>query len=1061
MSSLFRQTLVAAVLALLLAGLGSPQSELRGASQESAGESPAGPVDFNEDVRPILSDKCFTCHGPDEAARKTNLRFDTREGMFVELANGGRAIVPGKPGESEVYKRISSEDPVKRMPPGYLGHEKLKDGQIETIRRWIEEGANFELHWAFRKPVRPELPEVENEQWARNAIDYFILDRLKKEGLEPSPEAARRKLVRRVTLDLTGLPPTPREVERFLNDSSPGAYERLVDRLLASPAYAERMAYRWLDAARYADTNGYQNDQERSMWRWRDWVIEAFQNNMPFDQFTVEQLAGDLLPNASRSQIIATGFNRNHRGNGELGIVPEEYHVEYVVDRVETTSTVWMGLTMGCARCHDHKYDPISQKDFYEFYAYFNNVPDRGRYFKYGNTPPKVKAPAREQESRLERFDERLRKLRERLASLEPAIKQAQLVWEEYLTAAGGAFEWGLTRGQAVHAALDGGEAEFRHGDPKFAEGVINKAAAFDGKRYVDLGDRADFGFYDRFTLSAWIYPEAATGGIVTRMDPQASARGSKGYGLYLIGGKLQFRIESADIDDRVRVETAEPLELNRWHHVAVTYDGSRLARGAGLYVNGKRWKPHVIIDHSNNETKADVPLRIGHGPGAEDRFRGRIDEVRIYERALPEAELAVAATPETLNELAQIEPVRRTPVQRKKLRLAFLERFAPAPFSSVWEDIRRLERARKDYYESIPTVMVMAEMDPPRPAHLLKRGAYDQPGERVNPEIPDVLGELPEEYPNNRLGLARWLVSRGHPLTARVTVNRFWQMLWGAGLVRTPENFGFQGETPTHPKLLDWLAVEFMESGWDVKRLMKTIVMSAAYRQSSRALPELLEKDPENWLMARGPRVRLPAEAIRDQALAMAGLLERQVGGPPVKPYQPAGLWEVLSNEDPYEHDEGAGLYRRSLYTFWKRTLGPPFLLTFDAAHRETCIVRTRRTNTPLQALNLMNGVTFLEAARKMAERMMQEGGESRRERIAYGFELATARPPKPGEYETLSKAYGRFLRSFQGDPREAKRYLSEGESPRDKSLDPVKLAAYANVASLILNLDETITKE
>jgi len=998
------------------------------------------PVRFNRDIRPILSDRCFACHGPDAANRKSPLRLDSEAGAGIPLAGGRRAIVPGKPEESEVYRRITTDHPARRMPPAYLGHQKLSAREIELIRRWIEQGARWEKHWAFIPPERPPLPAVTRRDWPRNAIDYFVLARLEAEGLAPSPAAAPETLIRRVTLDLTGLPPAPEEVEAFVRDPSPQAYENLVDRLLASPHYGERMAYRWLDAARYADTHGYQEDTERDMWRWRDWVIDAFNRNMPFDQFAVEQLAGDLLPGATLAQKIATGFNRNHRGNGEGGIVDEEYHVEYVADRLETTFTVFQGLTIGCARCHDHKYDPFTQKEYYQLYAYFNNVPDRGRYFKHGNQPPFVAAPTPEQEAALARLDARIRAVRERLAALEPEIAQGLRQWAA-LAAQAEPFDYSYDRRLVFHR----GPAE-----------------RFDGSRFVDAGDVADFNLRDKYTLAARIAPEAGDGGIIARMRMNFNARGDQGYGLFLVNGKLQIRLEAADIDNRIVVETAAPVALGRWQHVAVSYDGSRLAGGFRFYVDGRPQPVRVIIDRANNPTRiAKEPLRIGYGPGAEGRFRGSIGDVRVYDRALSPEEIQVIAAAEPLDAIARLPEQERSSAQAAKLRWAFLDQYADAGLRELWDELSDLELERERLIDGFPTVMVMEEMDPPRPAHILQRGVYSAPGERVSPGVPAVLPPLPSGAPNNRLGLARWLVDRSNPLTARVTVNRFWQMLFGAGLVRTVENFGAQGDWPEHPELLDWLAVEFIESGWDVKHILKTIVTSATYQQASRLTRQLAERDPENRLLARGPRLRLPAETIRDQALAFAGLLSRRIGGPSVKPYQPDGLWEELANAGKYQRDSGEALYRRSLYTFWKRTIGPPAMLLFDAAPRETCIVRETRTNTPLQALNLMNDVTYLEAARVMAERMVKEGGASPESRLAYGFRLATARPPRAEELEVLAGSFRHFLDRYRSRPDDAAAYLSQGERPRDGSLDAAEHAAYAAVASLILNLDETITKE
>ncbi len=993
-------------------------------------------VDFNAEVRPILSDRCYTCHGPDKSKRLTTLRLDTAEGAFAPLPNGQFAIVRGKPQESVLIRRISSQETARRMPPGAMGHAPLSEEQIETLTTWVREGAPWTSHWAFQAP-RKTPATVESDPWIRNAIDGYVLARLKQEGLEPSAAADRSTLLRRITLDLTGLPPAPDAVQQFLSDDSPDAYEKVVERLLASPRYGERMAFRWLEAARYADTNGYQNDQERDMWRWRDWVIEAFNSNMGFDQFTIEQLAGDLLPEPSLSQLIATGFNRNHRGNAENGTDPDEYQVEYAVDRLETTSMVWLGLTMGCARCHDHKYDPISQLEFYKFFAYFNNVDDRGRYYKYGNTPPVVHAPTRKQQVQLATLDDRIGKLRQDLEELEPGIlaslDKAHFGPEE---------DWTFTERLIVQRTFDL-EAK--------------KAADFDGQRHYELGNKANFDFYDPMTLSAWIKPAAATGGIIARYLPAVP----KGYGLFLDTGKLQLRIDTGSISDRMRIESLQSIPLGKWAHVSGVYDGSRTTMGMQLYINGKKAKVRTIVDESLNPTIANAPLRIGYGPGPQDRFQGKISDARVYSRALSSQQAGVISVKDSLAEISAIPHEQRTAAQQDKLRWAVLDQQGSTEAMNAWQQLRKSEMEREDFMRSLPTVMVMRERQQLRPTHLLFRGSFDAPREQVEQGLPAVLPSLPANMPNNRLGLAHWLTDQQHPLTSRVTVNRFWQMLFGRGIVSTVEDFGSQGAPPSHPKLLDWLAVDFIESGWDIKHLLRTIVTSATYRQSSKLTPELSEKDPENLLLARAPRQRLPAESIRDQALSIAGLLSTGSGGPSVKPYQPTGLWKELSNWKAYENDHGKNLYSRSLYTFWKRTLGPPAMLAFDASPRETCVVQEVRTNTPIQALNLMNDPTYNEAARLYAERMLLEGGDNDQTRLSYGFLLATARQPAESENRILLSTLNRYRDRYLTTPEDAGKYLSVGEHPRNKSIQTAELAAYTAVASMLLNLDETITRE
>ena len=1045
---------------------------------------------FNRDIRPILSDRCYTCHGPDKANRKTNMHFDTEEGAFTALSSGGFAIVRGAPAKSVMVQRISSDNPGFRMPPAYMGYAKLPEREIDLIRRWIAQGAKWQKHWSFIAPEIAAQPQVMHNTWPRNAIDYYVLAHLEHAGLAPSPEADRATQIRRVTLDLTGLPPAPAEVDAFLKDSSPNAYEKVVDRLLSSPRYGENMAWQWLDAARYADTNGYQSDGVRNMWRWRDWVIDAYNRNMPFNQFTVEQLAGDMLPHATRDQIIATGFNRNHRTSAEGGIIDEEFRVAYVVDRVDTTSSVWLGLTVGCARCHDHKFDPILQKEYYQLFAYFNNVPEKGFVYNFGNEEPYIKAPTPGQEARLKDLDAMLAAKQAAYASLQPEIAKGQRAWERWVKNSH-APDWNVSDGLILHFPLDGdlrettgvydrrnsfnrqppgGESTVKPDDPlqavvaggaysnmPFVAGKLGKAASFDGHGYVNGGKVLSFNYLDPVTFAAWIYPTAANGAILSSVE---DVHEGTGYGLYLRDGKLTYHFTVRWTDLGMRLETQLPLTLNRWHHVAFTYDGEKKPSGARFYVDGVAQETKVLFDSMVWPLGDPQPFRIGAGEGPEDGFHGAIEDVRIYNRALSSEEAAVLPVLKTVPEIASLSPRKRSPAQANKLAFCFLDRYAPADVQESRLQLAEAQKARDEYDAGIPTVMVMKE-GLARDAYILKRGAYDAHGDKVSPGLPHVLPPLPAGLPNNRLGLAEWLVDRSNPLTARVTVNRFWQMLFGTGLVKTVDDFGSQGEWPIYQDVLDYLAVSFMDSGWDVKALLKTIVMSATYRQSSKITPALLEKDPENRLLARGPRFRLPPQAIRDQALAISGLLVEKVGGPPVKPYQPPGLWEEVSFGEKYKPETGDALYRRSLYTFWKRTVAPPAMVTFDASTRETCIVRANRTNTPMQALDLMNDVTYVEASRKFAERMIKEGGTTPEEQINYAFRLALARPPKPPEQAVLLDTLRQFKARYQAQPEAAMKYLSEGNSPRDPKLNPVELAAYTAVASLIFNLDETITKE
>ncbi len=1026
-------------------------------------------VDFDREVRPILSANCFSCHGPDEQGRQRGLRLDVQTGPFADRGQfGGPVIVAGDASGSALFHRIAADDARERMP---RGGDPLSNDEIETIRLWIDQGSEWASHWAFIPPERPLLPLVANRGWIRNPIDTFVLAQLERDGMTPSAEAGRATLLRRVTLDLTGLPPTAGDVAAFLNDDSPDAYERAVDRLLGSQRYGERMATEWLDAARYADTNGYQTDGERSMWRWRDWVIDAYNDNMPFDQFTIEQIAGDMLPNATRDQQIATAFNRNHSQNSEGGIVPEEFLVEYAVDRVQTTSMVWLGLTLGCARCHDHKFDPLTQREFYEFLANFNNVPDRGKGFKYVNSPPLITAPTPAQETELAAVDDKLRDAHEAFRALQPDATAAQVAWEGTLEASL-PINWVLSDNLVVHHPLDGDLAGVVHaaepvtvvledGRPHFVDGKVGVAASFDGQRFINAGNHPDLTYDDEWTLAAWIYPAAMDGVIVSRAT--AGDQGEVGWGLYLEDGKVLFNMSTRVLDDGVAAKTVGAIRLNEWQHVVATYDGSKTPDGIRVYIDGRSQTLTGLNDLVGNRLRLRWPLRIGASGSDKPRFQGRIDDVRIYAAVLTPEEAAVIGTADSLTDIAVIPADRRTDAQADKMRLAFLDQYAPLEIHEAWRQVVALERDREALWESFPTVMVMEELEDRRPTFQLIRGAYDNPGDPVSPGVPAVLPPLPADVDANRLALARWLVDPSHPLTARVTANRFWQMYFGTGIVKTAENFGTQGERPSHPELLDWLATSFIDSGWDVKALQRTIVTSATYRQASHVTPDVFEADPENRRLARGPRLRLPPQMIRDQALAVSGLLVEKLGGPSVKPYQPDGLWAdmVEGGYGDYVEGEGDDLYRRSLYTFWKRTLGPPTMMTFDASTRETCVVRTGRTNTPLQALNLMNDVTYVEAARRLAERMMAEGGATPEERLAYGYRAATAHRPRPEAHAVLIDGFRRHMEHYQGDRAAALELIKMGESPRDETLDVAELASYTMAASLILNLDGTITKE
>jgi hypothetical protein len=1057
-------------------------------------------VDFDRDVRPILADNCFACHGFDEKTRVAGLRLDTAEGATKVLKSGKAAIVPGTPEKSTLLERVHATNAL-RMPPAAT-KKTLTDAQKLTLRRWIEQGARYEEHWAFIPPKRPALPKVKDTKWPVNAIDRFILARLEKEGLRPSPPADRETLIRRVTLDLTGLPPTLAEVNAFVGDRAPGAYERLVDRLLASPRFGERMALPWLDLARYADTHGYHIDSHRDMWLWREWVINAYNRNLPYDRFVVEQLAGDLLPNATLEQKIATGFNRNHPINYEGGAIPEEYHAAYIMDRIDTTSTAFMALTMECGQCHDHKYDPLTQKEFYQLYAFFHNVDEQGLDGQKGNAKPFIKVPTPEQEKQLASYGGKVKVLEAALKERSAAAAPAAAEWERRMAGIPNVVSAGLAAHYGLDERFDDTAARQPAGkltgEAAWADGKFGRALKLDGKQHVEVGPAGDFERTDRFSYGAWIYPtsrEAIT--VLSRMD---DATGMRGWDLYLSDRKVFAHLIHEWDKNLVRVNTKTQVELNKWVHVLVTYDGSSKAKGVKIYVDGKPAELDLTHDTLTGTIKSSKPLVIGRrNPAAP--FHGNIDEVRIWERELSPVEVELAVGFDPVRQILAAAPDNRTAEQKDAIAKFYLAHY-DGEYRSLDLELADWRKKRDDLDASIPTTMVMQDLPKPRDTHILIRGEYDKKGEKVAPGVPAIFPPLPAAPAPNRLTFAEWLVSPTHPLTARVAVNRFWQTYFGNGLVRTSENFGTQGERPSHPELLDYLAVLFASPastgsdreieggsdrgkglslrlsvspslrraregglGWDVKALVRLIVTSATYRQHSGASSELLARDPDNILLARGPRQRLPAEFIRDQALAVSGLLVEKIGGPSVKPYQPPGLWEEIAfggnfTAQKYEQDHGEALYRRSIYTFWKRTCPPPSLQTFDAPEREFCIVRRSASNTPLQALVLMNDPTFVEASRHFAERIMTEVAATPKDRIRYACRLALSRQPTGAEIRVLLQVYDEQLAAFRKDEAAAKQLLSVGESKRNEKLNPAEHAAWTSVASVLFNMDEFITK-
>jgi len=1014
------------------------------------------PITFNRDIRPILSDKCLHCHGADENSREGELRLDDAQDVRIDRG-GYRVIVAGKPQESELLRRIVTNDEDERMPPD--NNKQLSPPETELIRRWIQQGAKYQDHWAFIPPTRAVVrSELAVGTW--NAIDHYVLARLEHEALKLAPETNRATLLRRVSLDLAGLPPTPQELDAFLADKSDRAYETVVDRLLESDRYGEHFARYWLDAARFADSNGYFTDEERTMWPWRDWVIHAFNDNMPFDRFTIEQLAGDLLPGADQASKIASGFNRNHMVNNETGIDQEEFRVEYVADRVKTTGTVWMGLTIGCARCHDHKFDPISQRDFYRFFAFFNNVPENGLDGSQGNAAPLLRIPTPAQNQELAALDAELTVSRSDYAAVQASLQASQREWEKR---SGSLTTPAPTEGLLVHFPFDSDanglglhEAKGQVSkDDSFTGGVIGGAVQFSHGQPVSAQIDLSISGDKPFSLGAWVRPTKNAGCIVSQTNDTEAFRG---FDLSLRKGLLQFHLIHRWKDDAIEVATIEKIPIGQWQHLFVTYDGSGKACGMKVFIDGKPQAVSINVDHLHGDITTTEPLRVGRRK-ASASFEGSIDDLRIYDHALTGKQVLALASGQLIRGTIARPAEQRDSVLATKLAAHYIQHHAPPASRNARDRLAALQKKRDDFYTAIPITMVMQEMEQPRTAFVLQRGVFDQHGEAVTTGIPASLGQFPKDQPHNRLGLALWLTSPTHPLTARVTVNRIWQQFFGTGIVKTTEDFGTQGAWPSHPELLDWLAVEFIESNWDIKHIVRLIVHSATYRQSSDATPAQFASDPLNRKIARGPRFRLDAESVRDQALAISGLLAERIGGPSVKPYQPPGLWSSVSYDGNarYEPSTGVDLHRRSLYSFWKRQSPPPNMLTFDAGTRETCSVRRSRTNTPLQALVLMNDPSFLEAAEHLAIRTLTESTDGKTSTVArYAFRLATARFPDTEELRIMTSLYDKQLARFQARPEAAEQLLTS----TDSKLAPAKLAAWTAVCNLILSLDETITK-
>ncbi len=1028
--------------------------------------SAAERIQFNRDIRPIFSDTCYACHGPDENKTKGKLRLDSLEAARKGGKSGDAAIVPGHPEQSAVMKRLLTNDVDDHMPPAEF-HKVLSAQQVELVRRWIAEGAEYQGHWAFQAPRKIAPPSIPA---GGNAIDGFIQHTLQAKNLKPNPEADRATLLRRAALDLTGLPPSEADQQAFLTDPSPEAWSKALDRLFASSHYGEQMAVQWLDFARYADSNGFQSDTTRTMWPWRDWVIRAYNENKPFDQFTIEQLAGDLLPQPLESQVVATGFNRNHRLNGEGGRIVDEWFVESVIDRIETTGSTWMALTFNCCRCHDHKYDPISQKEFYQFFAYFNSNEESGVLGEFGgaaasrkggNTPPLLLLADADVKAKLAAAESVVGAAQDAVQKASIIDPTAQAAWEAKLRAAfaGKVATWSPLTGQSATSL--GGATLTRQPDGSLLAGGKNPAN-------------------DTYVVKTPVSPGLLTGLLLEVLPDPSLPGGSLGRytnGNFVLSGvdvalltadgkRIDLAIVDAqsDFDQpgypiKSLVDEVKPVAKGK-KAAPKTKTGAGWAIAGNLDENKVPRKGLLVLAATQVPAGASLMVELQHKAIAGHN----IGRFRLSTSGQPAALLDLKESPSAtiLRALILKEPANRTTAERKELAKLFLE--SPEhPRQAAQARLTAAMKAKEAAGMAGLEVMVMKERATPKDAFVLTRGEYDKPGAKVERKLPAFLPPLPAGEPNNRLGFARWLVNGQHPLTGRVWVNRAWERLFGTGLVKTSENFGSQAEWPSHPELLDWLAVDFVERKWDMKGMLKFIMMSQAYRQSARVTADQLEKDPENRLISRGPRFRLSAETIRDQALAASGLLIAKVGGPSVKPYMPEAVWDetsVYGDMRNYKADTGEGLYRRSLYTIWKRTAAPPSMLLFDSATREVCTVKRSRSNTPLQALSLLNEVTYIEAARKLAELSLRQPGNLD-QRLAWAFRRVTARELHADEAKVLRTGLEQRLAKFRADLPAAQKLLANGRSPAPTDLDAAELAAWSVTANILLNLDETITRE
>lgn len=1035
------------------------------ASLAQAAEPPLpANIDFNRDVRSILSDKCFYCHGNDANHRKAKLRLDVREDALKH-----EAFVPGKPDESEFIKRIITTDEDELMPPPD-SHKKLTNREKEIFKLWIAQGAKYQKHWAFEPAQRAPLPEVKDKTWVRNPIDAFVLAQLENAGLKPAPEADRHTLARRLSLDLTGLPPTQQQVESFVKDSSPKAYESFVAKLIDQPQWGEHRGRYWLDAARYADTHGLHFDKYREIWPYRDWVISAFNHNQLFDQFTIEQLAGDLLPKPTREQLVATGFHRCNPTTNEGGTIEDENLANYAADRVTTTSWVWLGLTSNCAACHDHKFDPITSKDFYSMAAFFRNTTQPSMDGNVKDTRPIVYLPSGNDEKRFAALPDEIAADKTALAAQRAAATKN---FDQWLSTAKADQLRVNPEGLALQLPLDeGANADVKatsFGKPLpiktngkiewDAAGKFGKAPKFTSSANIELGDIAPLNHDQPFSIAAWVNVPAdfKDGTVIARMDDRS---GLQGWDLFVYYGKFGAQLATAKPAAQIKITTkTKVVRGGKWQHVLVTYDGSGNASGFRIFVDSAMQASEISGTTLKGSAVAAVPLRVGQHETKKPFDSGKIQDVRIYQRKLSSAEARTILEERNLSTAFAAAPAKRSPAQKAALLKFYLDHI-DEPSVKIAAHLEALEEEEKVIRERSIVTHIQQEKTGPAMADVLMRGAYDKKGERVEANTFSALNPLPADAPKNRLGLAKWLVSPENPLTARVTVNRFWQEVFGTGIVKTAEDFGSQGELPSHPALLDWLAVEFRESGWDVKKLFTLMVTSSAYRQAAVTTPQKIEKDPQNRLLSRGPRFRMDGEMVRDYALAVSGTLSQKMGGPGTYPYQPENVWEVVGiGTQRYQQDKGENLYRRTVYNFWKRMAPPASMEIFNAPARESCVVRRERTNTPLQALVTLNDPQFVEAGRRLAEAVMKENADTATA-VTKLAERVMLRPLKPAESEALNKTMHELEASFTADPKAAKEYIAIGETKPDPALNPTQLAALAMIATELLNLDETLNK-